>query len=118
MQTALYCTIMRGGTAKGLFFLKDDLPSDVELRDKVLIAAIGAQDRQQIDGIGGADSPTTKVVVVSGSSRADADVDYYLLQVEAGTKKIKDNIRSTINNIQAEAFELRLKFMLDPVVSP
>jgi len=81
MQTAIPCTLMRGGTSKGPFFLASDLPSDIETRDRVLLAALGSPDIRQIDGVGGADSLTNKVAVVGPSSRHDADIDYLFLQV-------------------------------------
>ena len=54
MQSAIPCLFMRGGTSRGPFFLEADLPSDVEGRDRVLLAALGSPDRRQIDGLGGA----------------------------------------------------------------
>ena len=45
---------MRGGTSKGLYFARDDLPSDRAARDALLLAAMGSPDPRQIDGIGGA----------------------------------------------------------------
>ena len=80
-QTAIPCTLMRGGTSKGPFFLASDLPLDPAVRDRVLLAALGSPDARQIDGIGGADTLTSKVAIVSPSSRPDADVDYLFLQV-------------------------------------
>ncbi len=78
---AIPCTIMRGGTSKGLYFRLSDLPADVELRDRILLSAMGSPDLRQIDGLGGADPLTSKVAVVSPSARPDADVDYLFLQV-------------------------------------
>ena len=80
-QTRIPCTLMRGGTSKGPFFLASDLPYQVELRDRVLLAAMGSPDGRQIDGIGGADPLTSKVAIVSRSSRPDIDVDYLFAQV-------------------------------------
>ncbi len=81
MQTAIPATLMRGGTSKGLYVLKDDLPADTDTRDRVLLAAMGSPDARQIDGVGGANPLTSKVAVVSRSTRPDADVDYLFLQV-------------------------------------
>ena len=81
-QTAIPCVYMRGGTSKGPFFLADDLPSDPAVRDRVLLAVMGSPDKRQINGLGGADSLTSKVVIVSKSSRPDADVDYLFAQVK------------------------------------
>jgi 4-oxalomesaconate tautomerase len=80
-QTAIPCTLMRGGTSKGPFFLATDLPENVPTRDRVLLAAMGSPDARQIDGIGGADPLTSKVAIVSRSSRAGIDVDYLFAQV-------------------------------------
>ena len=55
MQRAIPYMQLRGGSSKGLYFCASDLPTDPVLRDKVLIAAIGA-DKSQIDGLGGADT--------------------------------------------------------------
>lgn len=81
MMTAIPSTLMRGGTSKGLYFNANDLPSDEALRDKVLLAAMGSPDLRQIDGVGGAHPLTSKVAVMSPSSREDADIDYLFLQV-------------------------------------
>lgn len=75
------CMWMRGGTSKGGYFLKDDLPTDTAQRDAFLLGVMGSPDPRQIDGLGGADPLTSKVAVVSKSMRAGIDVDYLFLQV-------------------------------------
>lgn len=57
---------MRGGTSKGLFFKNSDLPNDKTLMNKILLSAIGSPDpyKKQIDGLGGATSSTSKIVLV------------------------------------------------------
>jgi 4-oxalomesaconate tautomerase len=72
---------MRGGTSKGGYFLKADLPQDTAQRDAFLLAIMGSPDPRQIDGLGGADPLTSKVAVVSKSARQGIDVDYLFLQV-------------------------------------
>jgi 4-oxalomesaconate tautomerase len=91
MQTAIPCTVMRGGTSKGLYFRAQDLPQDVETRDSVLLAAMGSPDIRQIDGMGGAHPLTSKVAVVSPPSRDDADVDYLFLQVSVDEANVSDS---------------------------
>jgi 4-oxalomesaconate tautomerase len=81
MQTKIPCTLMRGGTSKGAYFLASDLPSDVATRDRVLLAVMGSPDPRQIDGVGGADPLTSKVAIVSRSTRPGIDVDYLFCQV-------------------------------------
>ncbi|HUJ45638.1 MAG TPA: PrpF domain-containing protein, partial [Rhizomicrobium sp.] len=81
MQTAIPCMVLRGGTSKGLYFHARDLPEDKAMRDRVLLAAMGAPDIREIDGMGGAHPLTSKVAIVSPPSRPDADVDYLFQQV-------------------------------------
>lgn len=72
---------MRGGTSRGPFFLEDDLPTDVETRDRVLLAVMGSPDRRQIDGLGGAHPLTSKVGIVRRSNTPGVDLDFLFAQV-------------------------------------
>src|SRR5271167_477410 len=87
-QTAIPCTVMRGGTSKGLYFKAGDLPADLATRNKVLLAAMGSPDPRQIDGMGGAPPLTSKIAVVGPPSRPDADVDYLFLQAVVDEPRI------------------------------
>jgi probable AcnD-accessory protein PrpF len=82
-QLRIPAVYMRGGTSKGVFFLKDDLPADPAQREKVLLRVIGSPDRygKHTDGMGGATSSTSKIVILSKSARPDCDVDYLFGQV-------------------------------------
>ncbi|MDQ7975731.1 2-methylaconitate cis-trans isomerase PrpF [Paraburkholderia sp. SARCC-3016] len=82
-QSKIEAVYMRGGTSKGVFFRPDWLPADPARRDRILLRVIGSPDPygQHIDGMGGATSSTSKVVIVGPSSRADCDVDYRFGQV-------------------------------------
>ena len=84
------CMLMRGGTSKGAYFLASDLPSDPAERDDLLIRIMGSGDPRQIDGIGGATPLTSKVAVVSPSSRPNADVDYLFLQLGVAEATVSD----------------------------
>jgi 4-oxalomesaconate tautomerase len=81
MSGSAPCMWMRGGTSKGGYFLKSDLPADTAKRDRFLLGVMGSPDANQIDGMGGADPLTSKVAVVSKSARDGIDVDYLFLQV-------------------------------------
>ncbi len=81
MSETVRCMWMRGGTSKGGYFLKSDLPADPAARDALLLRVMGSPDPRQIDGMGGADPLTSKVAVVSRSERPGIDVDYLFLQV-------------------------------------
>jgi len=69
---------MRGGTSKGIFFNREDLPVDNALRGKLLLDVIGSPDPygKQMDGLGGATSSTSKIVIISESARPNCDVNY------------------------------------------
>jgi 4-oxalomesaconate tautomerase len=108
---------MRGGTSKGPFFLASDLPGDGATRDRVLLAAMGSPDTRQIDGIGGADPLTSKVAIVSPSSRAGIDVDYFFAQVAVDRPFV--DVTPTCGNMLAGvgpfAIERGLILPADPV---
>jgi 4-oxalomesaconate tautomerase len=91
MLRAIACTLMRGGTSKGLYFHAKDLPGERGARDRVLLAAMGSPDVRQIDGVGGAHPLTSKVALISPSSRPDADVDYLFLQVVVDKAEVSDS---------------------------
>jgi len=79
------CTIMRGGTSKGLYFMQSDLPTKEIERDKCLLRVMGSPDMKQIDGLGGGSSVTSKVAIISPSERDGVDVDYLFAQVSVDT---------------------------------
>jgi len=81
MQTPIPCLFMRGGTSRGPFFNAADLPADIALRDRVLLAVMGSPDRRQIDGLGGANPLTSKVGIVSRSKSPGVDLDFLFAQV-------------------------------------
>ena len=81
---------MRGGTSKGGYFLKQDLPADIADRDNFLMRTMGSPDKRQIDGMGGADPVTSKVAVISKSTRPGIDVDYLFLQVSVNQALVSD----------------------------
>ncbi len=81
MQKSIPCTMMRGGTSKGVYFLKSDLPEKEAERDQVLLSVMGSPDDRQIDGLGGANPLTSKVAIVSKSDEPNVDIDYLFAQV-------------------------------------
>jgi 4-oxalomesaconate tautomerase len=108
---------MRGGTSKGPFFLGSDLPADPALRDRVLLAAMGSPDARQIDGIGGADPLTSKVAIVSASSRPGLDVDYLFAQVSVDRPlvDVTPNCGNMLAGVGAFAIDRGIVRPLDPV---
>ena len=86
-QLKIPATYMRGGTSKGVFFNVLDLPTAAQVpgpfRDALLLRVIGSPDvyGKQIDGMGGATSSTSKVVILSPCTQPNHDVDYLFGQV-------------------------------------
>lgn len=87
-QRRIRCAILRAGTSKGIFLMENDLPSDTQSRDQVILAIFGSPDVRQIDGLGGADPLTSKLAIIGPSTRSDADVNYTFGQVSIGTEKV------------------------------
>lgn len=86
-QIKIPAVYYRGGTSKGVFFKRSDLPAAAqeagEARDKILLRVLGSPDPygKQIDGLGNASSSTSKAVILDKSTRPDHDVDYLFGQV-------------------------------------
>jgi probable AcnD-accessory protein PrpF len=86
-QLRIPATYMRGGTSKGVFFRLQDLPAFAQApgpaRDALLVRVIGSPDPygKHTDGMGGATSSTSKVVILSPSAVPGHDVDYLYGQV-------------------------------------
>jgi 4-oxalomesaconate tautomerase len=116
-QTSIPCTLMRGGTSKGPFFLASDLPRDAQLRDRVLLAVMGSPDPRQINGVGGADPLTSKVAIVSRSSQPEIDVDYLFAQVaiDRACVDVTPNCGNMLAAVGPFAMERGLVAASDPV---
>lgn len=80
-QHGIRGALVRGGTSKGLFVLERELPDDEEERDAALLSIYGSPDPRQIDGIGGATTTTSKMMIVGEPRRPDAEVSYTFGQV-------------------------------------
>jgi|SRR5690554_4966567 len=86
-QLRIPASYIRGGTSKGVFFLLKDLPDFAQqpgpARDRLLLRVIGSPDPygKHVDGMGGATSSTSKVVIISPSEQPEYDVDYRFGQV-------------------------------------
>ena len=92
------CMVMRGGTSKGLYFLKDELPADTAERDSFLLRLMGSPDARQIDGLGGAHSLTSKVAIVS-AGQLEGELEYLFLQLGVDKATVSD--RQNCGNLLA-----------------
>jgi hypothetical protein len=107
MKRVIPCVLMRAGTSRGPFFLRDWLPQDEAVRDETLIGAIGASDLLQVDGVGGGSTLTSKVAIVSKSSQPGCDVDYLFAQVGVGQKSVdtRPNCGNMLSGVAPFAIE-------------
>ena len=88
VQKSIPAMIIRGGTSKGVYFKRSDLPSDESTWDQVLLRVFGSPDSMQIDGIGGSHSTTSKAMVVSPSEKDNFDLDYKFAQVSVNDNTV------------------------------
>lgn len=98
-QLSVPCAIYRGGTSRGLFFNKRDLPKERKLQEQIFMQGIDAYNLSQIDGLGSGTSHTSKVCVVSISSKKEADIDFTFYQIGIG-KELVDG-KGTCGNLMA-----------------
>jgi len=96
-RTAIPFLFLRGGTSRGPYLHRADLPEDRERLAEALIAMIGAGHPLNIDGIGGGAAVTTKVAMLSHSDDDWAEVDYFFAQV--GVEERLVDFRPTCGNI-------------------
>ena len=96
---AIPSVMMRGGTSRGLFFRREDLPADQEGIADILLSAMGSYDPTQIAGVGGATSLTSKVAIVGPSAETGIDIDYLFAQV--GTRDPVVDFAPTCGNMLA-----------------
>lgn len=85
---------VRGGTSNGLIIQRQHLPPQDQWHI-ILPAAMGSPDSygRQLNGMGGGISSTSKICVLSPSTRPDADIDFTFVQVG-----IKDGVLDLAGN--------------------
>lgn len=96
-QTAIPFLFLRGGTSRGPYFRRADLPEDLDTLAEVLIAVVGSGHPLNIDGIGGGAAVTPKVAMLSTSDDDWADVDYFFAQVSVEDRLV--DFKPTCGNI-------------------
>jgi 4-oxalomesaconate tautomerase len=109
-QTSIPFLFMRGGTSRGPYMRRTDLPEDLDTLSEVLIAAVGAGHPLNINGIGGGVAVTTKVVMLSRSERPASDIDYFFAQVavESPMVDFKPTCGNMLSGVASAAVELGL----------
>lgn len=109
-QTAIPFHFFRGGTSRGPYFRREDLPEDRETLARVLVAALGSGHKLNIDGIGGGAAVTTKVAMLSRSETSGCDIDYFFAQVsvEDGQVDFKPTCGNILSGVGPAALEMGL----------
>ncbi len=109
-QTAIPFLFMRGGSSRGPYMQRADLPEDQETLAKVLVSLVGSGHALNIDGIGGGDAVTTKVAMLSKAEDNWADVDYFFAQVsvEDGLVDFKPTCGNILVGVGPAAIEMGL----------
>ena len=120
MSTSIPCTILRGGTSKGVYLREADLPTDPKERQATILAIFGSPDKRQIDGLGGADPLTSKVCIVGppplvGTGKY-ADLSYTFGQVEIDKPSV--DFRSLCGNLTSGVGAFAIWDGLVPPVPP
>ncbi|MDY4031795.1 MAG: PrpF domain-containing protein [Pyramidobacter sp.] len=113
------CSIIRGGTSKGVYFLEKNVPAASKERDAFLLRVMGSPDKKQIDGLGGTASVTSKVAIIAPSSREDVDVEYTFAQVSIDKPLVsyKGNCGNISSGVGAFAIEEGLVEACEPVTT-
>lgn len=96
-QTAIPFLLMRGGSSRGPYFHRDDLPKDRETLAEALMAVMGCGDDLNIDGVGGGSMLTTKAAMLSPSEDDGADVDFFFAQLSVRERRV--DFKPTCGNI-------------------
>lgn len=88
----LSCSIIRGGTSKGIFVQDSDLAKDPAVRKQQILQLFGSPHTRQIDGLGGADPLTSKLALVCPSSRPGINVEYESIEVGISEGTLNNSI--------------------------
>ena len=114
-QFSIPAVLYRGGTSRGVYFHKKDLPEDTVLRDRILMTVIDSWNATQIDGLGGGTSSSSKACVISPSDREGVDVDWTFYQL--GVAKQLVDAKGTCGNLMSAVGAFAIDEGLVPVAA-
>lgn len=115
-QRAIPFHFLRGGTSRGPYFRRSDLPEDEATLSEVLVAVVGAGHPGNIDGLGGGSAVTTKVAMLSAAAEEAADVDYFFGQVAVDERLV--DYKPTCGNILVGVGPAAIEMGLVPAQDP
>ncbi|MFY0759740.1 PrpF domain-containing protein [Metabacillus dongyingensis] len=108
--------LMRGGTSKGVFLNFEDMPADQLLWDEFLLDIMGSPDRRQIDGLGGANSLTSKAAIIKKANLEEIDVEYTFAQISIGNQLV--DFKGNCGNISSAVGPYAIEQGLVPAIEP
>ncbi|MGG3197307.1 2-methylaconitate cis-trans isomerase PrpF family protein [Priestia aryabhattai] len=116
-MTRIPVTVMRGGTSKGVFINHEEMPVNKSDWEPFLLDIMGSPDQRQIDGLGGANSLTSKIAIIKKSDLKEADVDYTFAQVSISESLVdfKGNCGNISSAVGPYAIEQGLVQAVEPV---
>ena len=111
--------VMRGGTSKGVFLNFENMPDNRLLWDDFLLDIMGSPDRRQIDGLGGANSLTSKVAIIKKSDLNDVDIEYTFAQISIANNLVdfKGNCGNISSAVGPYAIEQGLVQAIGPITT-
>ncbi|MDQ0860803.1 2-methylaconitate cis-trans isomerase PrpF family protein [Bacillus sp. V2I10] len=108
--------LMRGGTSKGVFLNFEDMPADRLLWDEFLLDIMGSPDRRQIDGLGGANSLTSKAAIIKKANLEEIDVEYTFAQISIENQLV--DFKGNCGNISSAVGPYAIEQGLVPAIEP
>ncbi|MFS0560753.1 PrpF domain-containing protein [Terribacillus sp. 179-K 1B1 HS] len=111
---------MRGGTSKGVFLHERDMPAERKDWTPFLLDLMGSPDKRQIDGLGGANSLTSKAAIIrKAEQEEDFDVYYTFAQVSITdeTVDMKGNCGNISSAVGPFAIQEGLVAITEPVTT-
>lgn len=108
--------VMRGGTSKAVFFNFEDMPTDRLLWDEFLLDIMGSPDHRQIDGLGGANSLTSKAAIIKKSELEEIDIEYTFSQISIENQLV--DFKGNCGNISSAVGPYAIEQGLVPAIEP
>ncbi|MBI0578583.1 3-methylitaconate isomerase [Neobacillus cucumis] len=108
--------IMRGGTSKGVFLNYEHMPENRAIWEDFLLDIMGSPDQRQIDGLGGANSLTSKAAIIKKSTIQGVDIEYTFAQVSLENQFVDFN--GNCGNISSAVGPYAIEQGLVPKIEP
>lgn len=108
--------VMRGGTSKGVFLNFEHMPSNPLHWEDFLLDVMGSPDRRQIDGLGGANSLTSKAAIIKKSESPEFDVEYTFAQISIDNQMV--DFKGNCGNISSAVGPYAIEQGLVPIQEP